>query len=372
MNPEALNNNYWPVNTTLNYQLVEYSDPISATKFYQGESSNNELAKWIFLEVDGVTFQALVSCNYSLCTTLLKKRFSAKQVKISAAAYNAITINNAQTETIIDYNLALGSKNVVVKSDYDSTNFLIRIDELEKEANAKIINLETLPIYKAKVSFVSPISRRESYETVSYPFFGISLQNSNFIRPKLLASLEWICNRFKKCSVLIGDSIHRTTLQNNESLTEKEALDKALFLGKSFLQNELYIFEKFSSRCSFDFIFCSEIQAFPDYVQYYNLLQNLFSSNEVFRNSVISFAENYHVKHKDLVSLTKWEKLISNSCNYFLEEFAIFACLKIRGREAMIYPGSFSTLSEIAAGQHPEALEELKNLIVISLHIKKR
>jgi hypothetical protein len=60
------------------------------------------------------------------------------------------------------------------------------------------------------------------------------------------------------------------------------------------------------------------------------------------------------------------------SSEYFLEEFAIFACLKRQGLPVMVYPGSFSTLSEIARGEHPGAPEELRDLIVVSLHLKGR
>lgn len=38
----------------------------------------------------------------------------------------------------------------------------------------------------------------------------------------------------------------------------------------------------------------------------------------------------------------------------------------------MIYPGSFSTLSEIAQGLHPLAPEELKALTIVSLCVKGR
>jgi tRNA-dependent cyclodipeptide synthase len=358
------------MNTDLNYEYLNYPDQ-SLKDFYKNDP-NNELARWFFLEIDGRSFQTLVSCNYSLSANLLKERFNAKKVNISPASHDLIVFDNEDTKTIIDYNLTLGSKKLAIKSDYEDSYLLIEIDELAKRTNIEILDLEILPIYKAKVSFVSPVSMREDYEKTLHPFFGISLQNSNFVRPKLLASLEWICNRYRRCSVLIGDSIHRITLQTSENLSKKDALDHALFLGKKFLQDELHIFEKFSQRCSFDFIFCSEVQEYPEYKEYYDSLENLFYSNNAFRNSVISFARNYHVKRQDTLSHQDWENLMSSSCQYFLEEFAIFSCLKKRERSVMIYPGSFSTLSEIAAGKYPEALEELKGLTVVSLHIKKR
>ena len=85
-----------------------------------------------------------------------------------------------------------------------------------------------------------------------------------------------------------------------------------------------------------------------------------------------SFGRAYHGKHSREVSEAEWEKRIKMSSDYFLEEFAIFACLQQQGIPVMIYPGSFSTLSEIAGGEHPMAPQELRDLIVVSLHLKGR
>ncbi|MGD1912018.1 MAG: hypothetical protein ACFB2X_14530 [Rivularia sp. (in: cyanobacteria)] len=68
----------------------------------------------------------------------------------------------------------------------------------------------------------------------------------------------------------------------------------------------------------------------------------------------------------------QWEYQIDKSNQYFLEEFAIFACLVKRNIPVMIYPGSFSTLTEITDGKHPNVLQELKELTVVSLQLKKR
>lgn len=303
---------------------------------------------------------------------MLKKLFGAKKVNVSPAPHSSIIFDNTDIETIVDYNLSLGSKKLVIKSDCENNHFVVKADELIKKTNVKVIDLKLLPIYKAEVNFVSPTYMREDFIKISNPFFGISLQNSNFIRPKLLASLEWICNRYSKCSVLIGDSIHRITLQAVKNLNEQEALNQALFLGKKFFDEEFQVFEQFKARCSFDFVFCSEIQECEDYKIYYDYLKSFFNSNKIFSDSIMSFAKNYHMKRYNTIPREEWKNLILNSCNYFLEEFAIFSCLKKRGKDAMIYPGSFSTLYEIAAGTHPDAPKELKELIVISLNIKKR
>nr|VFK00598.1 MAG: hypothetical protein BECKLFY1418A_GA0070994_11204 [Candidatus Kentron sp. LFY] len=66
------------------------------------------------------------------------------------------------------------------------------------------------------------------------------------------------------------------------------------------------------------------------------------------------------------------EQSIRRSVDYFLEEFAVFACLNQQGLPVMVYPGSFSTLSEITSGMHPGAPREIRDLIVVSLRLKGR
>ncbi|HHN0681397.1 TPA: hypothetical protein ACRMGX_005112, partial [Pseudomonas aeruginosa] len=75
-----------------------------------------------------------------------------------------------------------------------------------------------------------------------------------------------------------------------------------------------------------------------------------------------------------------WEKLseeqqrhrLDFSSRYFLEEFSVFACLVRKGFKVMAYPGAFSTLAEIAAGDFPGMLDELQKLTVVSLQLKRR
>ncbi|MCS7636084.1 hypothetical protein N0390_26295, partial [Pseudomonas aeruginosa] len=43
-----------------------------------------------------------------------------------------------------------------------------------------------------------------------------------------------------------------------------------------------------------------------------------------------------------------------------------------KGFKVMAYPGAFSTLAEIAAGDFPGMLDELQKLTVVSLQLKRR
>ncbi|WP_437614697.1 hypothetical protein [Erwinia sp. V71] len=60
------------------------------------------------------------------------------------------------------------------------------------------------------------------------------------------------------------------------------------------------------------------------------------------------------------------------SADYFLEEFAIFSCLVADGVNVMVYPGTFSSLADIAEGRFPGIVPQLEQLIFVSLRLKGR
>lgn len=235
-------------------------------------------------------------------------------------------------------------------------------------------NKKSVTRYKAKIDSVSPQSVRSTFEEHSNCFLGVSLENSNFKLVKLKAIVEWISRRFSSCTVLIGDSIHRLTLASAENYSPEIARSKAIQLGKQFVLDSVEIFDRYKDNTSFKVITCNEIQQTPEYEVFYNKLKYLFETNEEFKNSVTSFSKKYHTSKINRYSISAGELVtkINTSVEYFLEEFAIFACLKRQQHSVMVYPGSFSTLKEITQGLHPDAPIELKELIVVSLCMKGR
>lgn len=234
------------------------------------------------------------------------------------------------------------------------------------------LELYPKPLYRAKTNSVSPQSARTSFEQLDSCFLGISLENANFAPEKLKAIVEWISRRFSHCLVLVGDSIHRITLETTRELKPHNALTEALELGKSFIQDTKYIFEIYGAKTKFSFETCSQIQTSNDYKYFFQLLTNFFQNNRKFQTSVREFARSFHVRKSKNLNNDLLNYRISRSCDYFLEEFAIFTYLQQQGFPVMVYPGTFSTLAEILNGKHPDIFEEIKQLTVVSLHFKKR
>ncbi|MBH8561933.1 tRNA-dependent cyclodipeptide synthase [Nostoc sp. CENA67] len=236
----------------------------------------------------------------------------------------------------------------------------------------KRIRFLTRPKYRVEIEEVIPQFARHKIDRYEHCFLGISLENEKFSMPKLVGISDWISKKYKKCTVLIGDSIHRITLQINEGLKEEQALNKALILGREYEYHASYVFKNYSNTCPFSVIFCSEIQKSEDYFKYYNQLQNLIIHNESFANSVKYYVKDFVLRHlrKNTENLDFYVEL---SSMYLIEELAIFSCLFNEDLSIMIYPGSLlKIVEEIAEGHYPGVPDRLKKLVHVSLHLKRR
>lgn len=245
--------------------------------------------------------------------------------------------------------------------------------DFEKLVNPqKRIEFLTRPKYRVEIEEVIPQFARHELDRNEHCFLGISLENEKFSIPKLVGISDWISKKFKKCTVLIGDSIHRITLQINEGLNEEQALNKALILGREYVDNASYVFDKYNSTCLFSVIFCSDIQKSEDYFKYYEQLQNLIIQDENFANSVKSSVKDFVFRHlgKNTENLDCYVEL---SSRYLIEELAFFSCLFNEDLSIMIYPGSLlKIVEEIAEGHYPGVPDRLKKLAHVSLHLKRR
>jgi tRNA-dependent cyclodipeptide synthase len=85
--------------------------------------------------------------------------------------------------------------------------------------------------YKTKISSVAPTEMREDWCRLGNGFLGVSLQNEEFVPPKLQAMTEWLHRKFARNAVLVGDSIHRITLETVRDMPKTQSLDTAMRLG---------------------------------------------------------------------------------------------------------------------------------------------
>ncbi|WP_406340339.1 tRNA-dependent cyclodipeptide synthase [Streptomyces sp. NBC_00648] len=226
--------------------------------------------------------------------------------------------------------------------------------------------------YKAAIHSVSPAAHRNTFEDHEACFLGVSLDNSNFTPAKFDSMLTWVSRRFSRCTVLIGDSIHRLTLTSTRGMNPDQALERALDLGRQFVHAQQPVLDAYRAATDFTVVTCSQVQETEEYAEFHYELRTLFTKDDAFRASVEAFGRAYHAKHSPTISAAERQQHIDTSSAYFLEEFAVFCCLTRRDLPVMVYPGQLSTLAEIAAGHHPQAPDELRDLILVSLRLQGR
>ncbi|MFD9789853.1 tRNA-dependent cyclodipeptide synthase [Streptomyces sp. NPDC059070] len=226
--------------------------------------------------------------------------------------------------------------------------------------------------YRTALQSVSPAAHHDTFMDHEACFLGVSLDNSSFTPAKFTSMLTWVSRRFSRCTVLVGDSIHRLTLASTRGMDPDSALAHALDLGRQFTRTQQPVLDTYRGTTDFTFVTCSKIQATEEYGEFHYALRTLFTKDDDFRASVEAFGRAYHAKRSPTVDGAERQRRIDVSSAYFLEEFAVFCCLARRDLPVMVYPGHFSTLAEIAAGRHPHAPDELRDLILVALRVQGR
>lgn len=227
------------------------------------------------------------------------------------------------------------------------------------------------------------IPTRSKYRGIARPgrkpfkrcILGVSLDSPEFYSAKLITITDWIRQHYADCEVMLGDGIHRITLQldsgdNATSAGENEALERSKWLARDFAYSNLSVFNLRESTCRFHFVFCSEIQKGHDYLTYYSQLLALFGENRKFQNSVEAFASAFLSRKSSRQERSKQH--VELSCQYLLEELAVICCLAQASPCAFIYPGSLTILEEIADGQHPSVPACLLQIDYVKLDLKGR
>jgi tRNA-dependent cyclodipeptide synthase len=231
------------------------------------------------------------------------------------------------------------------------------------------INTISTPRYRAEIYSIVPFNKKNNLAKYDSCILGVSLENKSFITAKLVGMIEWISRNFKNCVVLIGDSIHRHTLEIR-GVDEKYAYDKALSLGRETIDANNSVFQSYAERCNLDIVLCSQVQSTFDYYKHYANLLYLYEHNEKFANCLRSFAKTF-VERRAELGEEYYRRSIEKSCIYIVEELAVFTCLSEQGHKVFVYPGALNVLIDIANGLYPGTPIPLQELTSVELKIKR-
>jgi tRNA-dependent cyclodipeptide synthase len=247
----------------------------------------------------------------------------------------------------------------------DSRNSLITMETSEfcrLLFNPSAVPVPTRPKYRA---YASP-SRKANKHCI----LGVSLENDDFHTTKLITMTEWISKHYHHCIVMLGDGLHRLTLQMDFATSEDESLEQSKWLARDFVRSQFSVFGLERASCRFDFKFASEIQQTSCYANHYHRLSTLACDAGGFHNSLAVFSKDF-LERKPQRQENR-EKHLEMSRQYLLEELAVICCLAQDHPCTFIYPGSLTILEEIAQGKHPYLPEHLLQIDYVELKLKNR
>ncbi|MDO9105560.1 MAG: tRNA-dependent cyclodipeptide synthase [Methylovulum sp.] len=248
------------------------------------------------------------------------------------------------------------------------------------------IGVATIAKYKIEVAQVFPQNQRSALQQSGHCMLGYSLQSQSFTPAKLAGMAEWISRHFSECSVLIGDGIHRITLEINGT-PPQYAENRALRMGREIIDGDAIIFNRHQRECQFHVISTAELQKTASYHAYHQALSRLFAEDDKFHASVRLFAQGFVgnssmrcptsgipavIGHRFQQDPERLEYCRQLSCLYLLEEVAITAMLIQQGVFVFVYPGTLTIMQELSLGEHPGAPEEFKQLVSVNLRQKRR
>jgi len=279
-------------------------------------------------------------------------------------------------DLVMDQSVAMAKS---VKFRVNSGNDFLRMDfqDFKRLFQPRLNNLQ-MSSFRAGVSAVVPPSAAKTWELLESCFIGISLDNANFEGARLDAVLRWAGKHFRKVCILVADSIHRITLRIlDPSLSEAQARQEALALGKSFAETNEGFFRGKKYACKFDVVFCSDLEGTPSFPPFLRDLKGLFETHQRFQKSVRDFAEGFIEKKYatgQMTDLSTKERSIAWSIDYFLEELALSACLMESGHwPVLVYPGSLTVFTDMIEDGFDSDLPVvtlLHRLVSLSLNLK--
>ena len=234
------------------------------------------------------------------------------------------------------------------------------------DSNHKIAGLPAVKIVKV----LPEISERQLFAHRQC-YLGISLENPAFEGESLFALMQWATERFDRCLVIVGDYLCRYNQLIFSKCSQEEAAEAANKLGDLFLQKNAELFRRFPADKVRLTRWEQHLQT-PQFASSLAVLNKLFASNPEFRGAIetdaLGFIKRQKKHNRTFSSDTAYA--LKLSCQYLLEEIAVFSALSEQGWEVEVYPGpELEVLAQIENGIYMDIPDGLKKRINVELKI---
>lgn len=234
-------------------------------------------------------------------------------------------------------------------------------------------HFENLDLPSVSIVKTTPKVSQEELFSFKRCYLGISLDNPIFQGKALQALLLWAARNFDQCLVVIGDYLCRFNSYIFDGLKDDAAVKVAKEAGDSFVLKTSEMFQQFPTEK----IRLTRWKPCLDSAKYKKskaIMDELFASDSDFRASVEKDASSFmrrQTRRNQTLAVSR-EKAIELSCQYLLEEIAVFSALSEQGWKVELYPGpELHVLVDIAKGKYSRIPPGLKQRINVELLIRE-
>ena len=224
----------------------------------------------------------------------------------------------------------------------------------------------------ARISRITPKVPRDELFSHKRCYLGISIGNLNFENIYLESQLSWIQRHFDEALLVIGDYIYRYNEQIFHGKVGNRATSEALRKGDICAEN-LSPSLNCKRDCIFTVVKWKTLLETAEYREAKQALNNIYLSNPAFMDSIEKTAIAFilrQVKCRKKLAVS-YDDAISLSCEYLIEEIAVFSALAELGWMVDVYPGrELPVLVDIAEGKFTSVPASLRKRINVQLDIR--
>ncbi len=230
-------------------------------------------------------------------------------------------------------------------------------------------NFDNRDLPSVSIVRVTPEITEEKLYSYRQCYMGISLDNPVFQGKSLEALLVWAAGRFDTCLVVTGDYLRRHNEHMLNGLDNDRAVEVAMAAGDEFIERAGALFNEMPQD-KISLVRWQECLAFEEYKSSKVMLEKLLATDAGFKRAVrrdaVSFIKRQTQRNRNL-AVSK-DEAVEISCEYLLEEIAVFSALSERGRHVELYPGpELEVLVDIADGKFSDIPKGLKERINVEL-----
>lgn len=213
----------------------------------------------------------------------------------------------------------------------------------------------------------TPPDKSSQLREIDQCLYGVSVGAFNKQIEDILEGYRWARANFRRCCILLGDSLYRFTLQIQRDISSEEAGRIALASGQELAEQ---MFSRLPRTP--EIIRCSDVLANPRFSEFLHETRALHEQNSALRDSLASdaqiFVRRQAQKERLAISATDAVEL---AVSYLIEEVAIYGCLAEQGWIIDVYLGEeLPTLAKIMSGEIPGVTGPLSQRINVSLRFR--